>query len=86
VVELRHALEEIEILFAPRLQLWVGRLLEISAEFQEVNLISEAEDAQVSVDESPPETRAPMARECEMEVENLSGHLCQYAEDTKGGR
>jgi hypothetical protein len=27
-----------------------------------------------------------MAREGEMEVENLSGHLCQYAEDTKGSR
>ncbi len=76
-----EALEEIEILFAPRLQLWVGRLLQLAAEFQEVNLISETEDAQVRVDESTPETRGPMARECEMEVEDLSGHLGQYAGD-----
>ena len=81
VVKLRHALEGI-VPFAPRLQLWVGRLLQLAAEFQEVNLISETEDAQLRVDESPPETRGPMAREGEMEVEDLSGHLGQYAGDT----
>jgi hypothetical protein len=74
-----EALEGIEILFAPHFQLWVGRFLEVSAELREVNFISETEDARVRVDESPPETRGPMAREGEMEIENMGGHLGQYA-------
>jgi hypothetical protein len=78
-----EALEGIEILFAPRLRLWVSRLLQLAAEFQEVNLVSEAEDAQVRVYESTPKTCAPMAREGEMEIENLAGHLGQYAGDAE---
>jgi hypothetical protein len=85
----RPALEALEgiVPFAPRLQLWADhRLLQISAKFQEVNLISETEGTRVRVDESTPETRGPMARECEMEVEDLSSHLGQYAGDGADSR
>jgi hypothetical protein len=84
VVKLRHALEGI-VTFAPLFRLWAGRILQLAAEFQEVNLISEAEDAPARVDESPQETRGPMAREGEMEVEDLSGHLGQYVGDAADG-
>jgi hypothetical protein len=63
-----EALEE-EILFEqPPHHRILDRLLEISAEFHEVNLIGETEDRRVWIDEPPPETRAPMAREGEMEI------------------
>ncbi len=49
MVELRHAVEEIEILFAPRLQLWVDRLFQVPAPLCEIKLLAKAEDAQVRV-------------------------------------
>ena len=81
VVKLRHALEEIEILFVTRLQLWVDRLFQVSAKLCEIKFLRKAEHSRVRVYESTPETSGPMARECEMEVEDLSGHLGQYAGD-----
>jgi hypothetical protein len=77
-----ETLEEIEVLFVPRLQLWFDLPLQISpAPLPEFKLLSEAENACVSVDKPTPETGGPIARECEMKVENLSGHLGQDAGD-----
>ncbi len=81
VVELRDAFERIEILFAPRLRLWVDRLFQVSAKLCEIKLLAQAEDAQVRVDETTPETRGPMACEGEMEIKDLFGHLGQGTGD-----
>jgi hypothetical protein len=77
-----EALEEIEILFAPHFQLWVDRLFQAPAKLCEIKLLAEAEDTRVRVDKTTPKTRAPVTRENEMEIEDLSGHLGQYAGDT----
>ena len=82
-----HVPEPINILFEqPPHHRVRDRLFQLPAEFHEVNLISETEDRRVWVDESTPETRGPMAREREMEVEHLSGHLGQGTGDTVDSR
>jgi len=73
--------EGIEILFAPHLQFWLDLGLQIPGPTSEFKFLTKVEDTRVRVDESTPETRGPMVREAEMEIENLARHLGQYAGD-----